>query len=283
MKNQPIKSPGRVFNDYASTALSAMKVEEFMPVYFPLLAEGLMHAPYNDFSIAWKREYFTPSIRATGITRGGSKVIVYGHMPNSLNDITLLDSLIQPRDVINHQQTPIPAPQEAFQQLVDADSLSDESGNRLVWVVDYETVKRHINTTPDSTKGYYPQHYKDENALEHPEAAAIFASHERAYRFLQNLKLAEKNLTIIYFDDFADEPRFRFINIDSKSAESKEHYVLTNYAINWKLHFVGLHLSLSSLSLDQILDQSPWFLERAEQDYNEEQKRRFGTGATIFI
>ena len=82
--------------------------------------------------------YTAPSIRATGRTRQGNPVVVYGHIPNYFSDP---DNI---KDVIEHNKLIEGAgvmPQNEFQRLVDLDESKDNQGNRLVFVVDYEELK----------------------------------------------------------------------------------------------------------------------------------------------
>lgn len=118
----------------------------------------------------WQIWYTAPSIRATGTTSKGTKVVVYAHRPNYLSD---------PENIAKARKEGLDnyaakLPQEEFQKLVDLDGETDESGNRLVWTVDYDTLRK-----AKSGVGSVDQ------ALEHPQTIPFIGGEAQAVEYLK--------------------------------------------------------------------------------------------------
>ena len=73
----------------------------------------------------------TPSVRATGKTKQGNAVVVYGHVPNYFSISGNIKSSL--RNLINGAGI---MPQEEFQRLLDAED------DKNVFVIDYEKLKK---------------------------------------------------------------------------------------------------------------------------------------------
>ena len=168
-------------------ALEACQEAGYKPLFMPELAEARINgiAPWNQWLT-------TPSIRATGRTKQGNAVVVYGHVPNYLSNPANIKEA--KRGLVNYAAC---IPQEEFQRLVD---LEDK---KTVWVVDHDVVKR-------STSGKT----SIEKALEHPQVIPFLGSEERAQRYLQAHARAynTKSIGVWHRDDLNNEsPLARFL------------------------------------------------------------------------
>lgn len=120
----------------------------------------------------WHHTISTPSIRATGKTKAGSRVVVYAHVPNYLGKHETLGEIVRK----DKDASLLPLPEKEFQRLVDLDGLIDDKSIRRVWVIDYGKFR---NARRDVVA-------LDE-ALEHPHTIPFLGGEEiaRAYFIAQ--------------------------------------------------------------------------------------------------
>ncbi len=108
--------------------------------------------------------FLTPSLRATGTTKQGSKVVVYAHQPNYFSDPVNIRNVVESGKLVNGAG---PIPQEEFNRL---EALN---GNGRVFVIPYETLKQ-------SSSGVI----KVDDALEHPQTIPFLGGVDKAKAYL---------------------------------------------------------------------------------------------------
>jgi hypothetical protein len=169
-------------------ALQAIEELGLAPLYAPELAVARANAPSN--TVLWGRSIFTPSIRATGTTAAGTKVVVYAHVPNYFSNPEHVRTAAVGGALRAGAET---LPQTEFQRLVNLDEQTDGQGIRRVWVVDYETLRR----SPDTVISY-------EQALRHPQTIPFLGSEQSARDYLRSFVRAHGRMTIgvWHADDF---------------------------------------------------------------------------------
>jgi len=168
---RPVKAK-EFYDDDMGTALANCQ-ETASPLFMPDLIVARTNAQKG--SRIWQVWYTTPSIRATGTTAGGANVVVYAHCPNYLSN---------PRNIAKAKEAGLVngagrIPQKEFQKLVDSDEKTDQAGNRLVYVVDYDILRKassgvisvddalaHPQTIPfcggkAQAEGYLPKHMEN--------------------------------------------------------------------------------------------------------------------------
>lgn len=149
-----------------SDSLNQCLSEGYQVLFMPELA--LARTGSNEL---WQNWYATPSLRATGETKQGSKVVVYAHVPNFYSKPANVRNAVANGQLKNGAG---PIPQEEFDKLVSLD------GNGRVFVIDYDTLRKS-NSGPISV----------DDAIEHPQtipflggeaiAKAYLAKHREAY------------------------------------------------------------------------------------------------------
>ena len=191
----PVTIEGKEFYaDRTDKALKALVEERYTPLFMHQLADARIQAPKD--SVLWKNWYTTPSIRATGTTKQGSKIVVYAHIPNCYSNPDNITREIEKNRLVNGAGI---LPRKEFQRLVDLDESKDNLGNRLVWTVDYDTLRK-------SPSEVIPV----EQALEHPQTIPFLGGEERARRYLERHKeVFGKQIRIRHSDDLKDEPLAR--------------------------------------------------------------------------
>ena len=140
----------------------------------------------------WDSFFHTPSVRVVGRTKQGAPVILYAHTNNYLSEFG--------------SENIEKFPQLEFQKLVDQDGMKDQYGNRLVWVVDHDKIKKFVENDQDSLRK--SMRLSLENALEHPQTIPFCGGEERARKYLQRVKEVYDTSHIYTggIDDLADEP-----------------------------------------------------------------------------
>ena len=162
----------------------------YNPLFMPELAQARTDADKE--SRLWEVWFGTPSIRATGKTRHGKPVVVYGHVPNYFSNPANVAKAIDDGKLVNGAGI---MPQDEFY------SLLDQEGNGRVFVVDHDTLRK-------STSGVI----KVDEALAHPQTVPFLGGQENAERYLAAHKKAYGNrIGVWHRDDLGDEARGRVL------------------------------------------------------------------------
>ena len=176
------------YNNELVKALEDSQEDNFRPVFMNEFADLRIKADKQDELI--KKWYLTPSLRATGITNQGSKVVVYAHTDNYFSNQKNVRKAR--KDLVNGAGK---LPQEEFQKLVDQDKKENENKNRLVYVVDYEKLKKSSSKVIPVSQ-----------ALEHPQTIPFLGGEERAKLYLEKHKEVYGNtIGIWHSNDLQDE------------------------------------------------------------------------------
>ncbi|MEK6937971.1 MAG: hypothetical protein AABX04_02910 [Nanoarchaeota archaeon] len=210
-KNQPF------YNAIMEDALRACQVAHDA-AYMPELAEERIKAK-NDSSL-WNDWWTTPSLRITGTTKGGSKVVLYVHDQTSW---TNPEELKYARE--HHKNGAGPFSQKEF------DALADRVDDGKVFKVDYDVLKR-------STSGVIIV----DAALEHPQTIPFLGGEDVAKRYLaKHREVYEDNIWIWHSDDLAEEPRGRLLVLGNL-----HNLNLFGYGnLNGNARFLGVRRSVS--------------------------------------
>ncbi|MDP1694163.1 MAG: hypothetical protein Q8L34_01350 [Candidatus Woesearchaeota archaeon] len=172
------KETMKIFNERGipiEQALENCLNANYRPLFMPHLADARING-----QIPWDQKGIsTPSIRITGQTKQGSQVVVYVHTPTSLATPEGIKAAKQ-RGLSGWQDGAARFPQEEFQSLVNQDGKTDVQSNRLIWVVDYNSLQK---------APYGPIFYLD--ALVHPHTIPFLGGQERAELYLAALQKAE--------------------------------------------------------------------------------------------
>ena len=157
-----------LFYAFADEALKKCYDRGFEAAYMPQLVDARLEG-----KAPWDRSITALSIKATGQTRQKNKVVVYAHLPNLLCIPKYLEMARNQkvRDSIGTNATRFP--QTEFQSLVDRDGQTDEQGNRLVWIIDYDLLNKAKSGR-----------IQIEEALDHPQTIPFLCGEERAQRYL---------------------------------------------------------------------------------------------------
>lgn len=231
-------------------ALKELKEQGYFPVFMPQLIDARIEAPKD--SRLWQVWYSTPTVRATGKTSSGNKVVVYAHTENYLSNPENLKKALS--SMVNYAGR---IPQEEFQGLVDKDGMTDESGNRLVWVIDYDTLRK-------SSSGVI----KVAKALEHPQTIPFIGGEERTQKYLERHKeVYGNNIGIWHSDDlnqYGNEPLGRLLCVGSYDYDGLSGGNDLNDDV---ARFVGVRngaegamQKISSPNLEQVLKASEEFV-----------------------
>ncbi len=187
--------------------IEACKKAGFNQIFMPQLAEIRIGADKDSDLWNWCD---SNSLCATGITDQGSRVAVYVHRSHYFSDPETVRTVIA-RDYEHFFMMPSVVraidfagtiPTNVFQKLVDADGETGESGNRVVWVVDYDEIRKLPN--------YFE--VNAESALELPYKTItipFFGGEDTARKYLQKHRgvLGEK-IGIAYYPTRIDGPPF---------------------------------------------------------------------------
>jgi len=177
------------YNTPMEEALRACQIAGYTPAYMPELAERRIKAKAN--SALWNDWWTTPSLRITGTTSAGSKVVLYVHDQTSWNDP---EKLKYARE--HHKNGAGPFPQEEFNVLVD------RNGDGKVFLVDYDKLR-------SSPSGIISVNA----ALEHPQTIPFLGGDEKlAQRYLNKHGQVKGNKIGIWrSDDLKDQPYGRLL------------------------------------------------------------------------
>ena len=187
----PGRGEGRVFYGVPEEALKNCQNENFEAVFLPSIIDAKIEAS-NDSKI-WHNgtNYSAPSIKVTGKTKQGSRVVIYAHVPNYFSD---------PNNIKKAKEQPLYddnlgrgvgiVPRDEFQRLL---SLKDDEN---VFVVDYDS----LHTTSETVSL--------EDALKHPQTIPFLGGEERAIKYLERHReiYEDRPLRIAYKGDLSYEP-----------------------------------------------------------------------------
>lgn len=145
---------------------------DYEAMFVPQLIDIRIRNPKG--SKIWQNGWATPSIKATGVSKGGNPVVVYAHTDNyfskhaNIKVATTCVGLLNGAGII---------PKEEFQRLLDLeDGLN-------VFVVDYNTLKNSESEVIEV-----------KNALKHPQMIPFIGGEERAEAYLDKyVKIYNKN------------------------------------------------------------------------------------------
>ncbi|MBS3149366.1 hypothetical protein J4455_01565 [Candidatus Woesearchaeota archaeon] len=244
------------YNNSVPEALKSLQKEGYTPVYMPQLADARIEADGD--SRVWQTWFTTPSIRATGRTKQGNPVVVYAHTNNYLSTPENIEQAISEGLVNNAGRIP----QGEFQRLVDLEGLTDESGNKLVFLVDYDKFR-------NSPSGLI----NVSDALEHPQVIPFLGGEERAQRYLEKHKTVfGPRIGVWYTDDLRDEPLARLLYL----GDYDDGLGGLNY-LGYGARFLGVRDSAEGASskipkpsIDQVLKIAEDYLGRASlRDFTE--------------
>lgn len=133
------------FYDLGSGGLNARrtcKTQGYRELFMPEIA-GLFLPTVDQSDESFQRFILnhspitSPSIEVAGRTKQGNVVVVYAHMPVSFTDLDHLEGLKK-----KGVRGCISVTDKEFQDLISADGKTDEVGNRLVWVDDYDKLRK---------------------------------------------------------------------------------------------------------------------------------------------
>ncbi len=177
------------YNTDRATALKDSQSDGYRPVFMNEFADLRIEAEKD--SDLWRKWVVTPSLKATGKTNKNSKVVVYVHLNNYLSNQENIRKAIK-QGLVNYAGK---IPQDEFQKAVDLDGKKDEKGNRLVWVIPHETLKK-------SPSGVIPTSI----SLEHPQTIPFLGGEERAKKYLKKFEqVFGDKIGIWHSDDLFDE------------------------------------------------------------------------------
>jgi len=169
--------------------------------FMPTIIDTKINSPGE--ARIWQVLWTTPSIRATGRTKQGNPVVVYAHIHSYFSNPKNIRIAIKQGLRIGAGKMP----QLEFQKLVDLDEATDEQGNRVVWVVDYDKLK-------NSASGIMPLNTDSdlEQVLEHPQIIPFVGGKARAEDYLKKHKqVYGEQIGNWHSDDLADEPQGRIL------------------------------------------------------------------------
>ncbi len=155
-------------SDYLNEALGVCKLRKHRALTMPEIVDIKIENPFN--TDLWRDLYISTSMKAIGLSRQGKKRIVYSHLKDNYfsspgNILEAIDKgLKKGAGIILNLD---------FYRLIELDGLTDEKGNRLVWVLDY-----------DNRRGV-PKSFTIEDALDDPETIPFLGGGERAIHYLQ--------------------------------------------------------------------------------------------------
>ena len=164
----------------------------YRALFVPELADTRIASPqearvWNN----WYTWYTTPSLRATGRSKGNKPVVIYAHVPHYFSNPDNLAQAVK-QGLVNYAGR---MPNPEFKRLL---GLED---NENVFVVDHKKLKRSPSGIIDV-----------EQALEHPQTIPFLGGSARAEQYLQQHKKVKGNeIGVWHTDDLADEPLGRLL------------------------------------------------------------------------
>ena len=195
-KTVPIE-PVREFYAEGSLGVSASLQESteagYQALFMPELA--LVRSKSAKDAQPWQVWYVTPSMRATGQTKQGAKVVVYVHQDHFYSNPLNIRNAVEANTLKNGAG---PLPQADFDKLVSFD------GNGRVFVVDYDTLRKSSSEVNSI-----------ENALEHPQTIPFLGGEAIAKAYLAKHKEVYGNRIGVWHQDDFDKktPRGRLLYV----------------------------------------------------------------------
>ena len=186
------KEPVKQFYSNSNTGVADVFEQSANEGYQALFMPELALARIGSQDL-WQNWYVTPSVRATGQTKAGAKVVVYAHVPNYLSNPANIRNTIKEGTLKNGAGA---IPQDQF------DALVSQNGNGRVFVIDYDTLRKSSSEV-----------ISVDSALEHPQTIPFLGSEATAKLYLQRHKeVYGKNIGIWHQDDFDKKtPRGRVL------------------------------------------------------------------------
>ena len=182
-------------NTNPAQALEDSQSDGYRPLFMPEVTDLRIDADKNSELFNW---HITPSIRATGETNQGNKIVVYAHVDNYFSNPNNIRTAR--KNLVNGAGR---IPQEEFQKLVDKDELKDDRGNRLVWVISYEKLRK-------SSAGIISV----DSAMNHPQTIPFLGGEERARKYLEkHEEVFGPNIGIWHTDDLREEALGRLLRV----------------------------------------------------------------------
>ncbi len=199
-------------------ALAECQNEGYRAAFIPKIMD--MRSVSDKNSFIWNKGYSAPSVRVTGTTKGGSKVVVYAHIDNYFSDPKNIQKAIvdKKNPLINGAGY---YPKKLFQQL-----LNKEDGVN-VFVIDYDSLKNSTSGTISIS-----------DAMKHPQVIPFIGGEKRAEKYLeQHEKVVGKNIGVYHSTDLHDVPYGRVLFVDN----SNDNGNLNGYnLLNYNARFVGV-------------------------------------------
>ncbi len=196
------------FNYDLEAALEDCLHSGYTPLFMPQLVDYGLVLDGIESKIFWSEQFTTPSIQAIGRTKDGKELVLYVHAPHFFSDPKNLNDKNfyrreNPRNGLMTWDGVLP--QEEFDRLarMGFDKVTDEKGNRLVYIVSY----------PEFMKASRSLILIDQ-AQTHPVTIAFLGGEERACQFLE--KHNERSLFRIgtfYEDTLHETPLANFLMI----------------------------------------------------------------------
>ena len=196
--------PKLFYADRTDDALKNCRQLGHRPLFMPEVIDERIRAPNNSF--LWTNWLSATSIRATGTTTSGTPVVLYVHTGNSFIEPATITARMNKLTINGAGAISI----EEFRRLLKLgeNGETDKAGNRLVHIVDYNTLKPSTNELMPLS-----------GALEHLETIPFIGSEERAKRYFARFKevYCKDEIRIERYDDLnGDQPlgRFLFVGFD---------------------------------------------------------------------
>ncbi|MBI5398325.1 hypothetical protein HZB03_02575 [Candidatus Woesearchaeota archaeon] len=170
-------------------ALEACIEAKHTPLYMPEVVDERIAAAED--SPLFQNWLTTPSVRVTGKSKGGNKVVVYGHVPNYFSNPS---NIRKAREAGLRNGAGI-MPEPEFYTLLDRED------GKIVFVVDYDRLRKS-NSDVISV----------DDALQHPQTIPFLGGKERAEQYLVKHKAVySKNIGIWHSDDLDEKPLGRLL------------------------------------------------------------------------
>jgi len=229
-------------------ALEACKKAKHNALFMPEIADIRINSP-KDARI-WQPWYCAPSVRATGKTKQGAKIVVYGHIPNYFSNPENIRKAVYSKNLVNGAGV---MPGKEFQKLL---KLEDGAA---VFVVDYAKLKNSVSGV-----------ISVDDALEHPQTIPFLGGEERAKAYLKRHKEVFSNkIGIYHYDDLSDKGALgRLLFVGDDGCDNLDGCNL----LNGSGRFVGVPVGAEGAApkilrptIDQILEASKTFVPEAAQ------------------
>lgn len=187
---------GKVFYaNTASKALADVKGANYEALFMNELLG--IRAISNKDGLIWSQWYCSPSVRVTGTTKQGNKVVAYAHVPNYFSNPNNIATAVK-KGLKNGAGI---YPEKHFQHLLDL-----EDGEN-VFVIDYKTLRT-------SSSGVIPV----AEAMKHPQVVPFIGGIEEAENYLKrHEKVVGKNIGVYHSDDLSDVPYGRVLFVYFRS------------------------------------------------------------------